>query len=83
MGLPSKFITGRLRDPPINHSRIFMKVYESVVVSGADEIVSHVPKERCKTWLTMETWWGIDECKELRPLLTAASRSERNALQLC
>lgn len=35
----------------------------------------HIPKERYKTWLIVETWRGIDELEEIENLLQAEKRA--------
>lgn len=36
----------------------------------------HIPKERYKTWLIVETWRGIDELEEIQNLLQAEKGRE-------
>lgn len=47
---------------------------KSVFISVTDQIADHIAKRCHKTWLTMETWRRINECKDPRPLLMPASR---------
>lgn len=52
----------------------------STLFSGGSQVVDHVAKSQ--TQLTAKIWQWIDEPKELKVLIAAASGDERYALEL-